>query len=76
MGEKPLYWATTRDGGIALASEIKSLLASGLVDPKIDRSAVDAYLGLSYVPPGRTIGPPAGAGVKSSSRFTQRSPSR
>ena len=55
MGEKPLYWATTPDGTVILASEIKSLLASGLVSPRIDRLSIDAYLSLGYVPPDRTI---------------------
>lgn len=55
MGEKPLYWARTADGDVIFASEIKSLLASGLIRPKLDPVAVDAYLGLSYIPPDRTI---------------------
>jgi asparagine synthase (glutamine-hydrolysing) len=55
MGEKPLYWAQTSDGEVIFASEIKSLLASGLIRPKIDRLAIDAYLGLSYIPPDRTV---------------------
>jgi asparagine synthase (glutamine-hydrolysing) len=40
---------------VIVASEIKSLLASGLVKPRIDRLAIDAYLALGYVPPDRTI---------------------
>lgn len=55
MGEKPLYWATTPKGDVIFASEIKSLLASGLIEPKLDRSAIDAYLSLSYIPPDRTV---------------------
>ena len=55
MGEKPLYWAATPAGELLVASEIKSLLASGLIQPKLDRSAVDAFLTLLYVPPDRTI---------------------
>jgi len=55
LGEKPLYWACSGQGHFLLASEIKSLLASGLVEPRIDRISVDAYLALLYVPPDRTI---------------------
>ncbi|MCL4552171.1 MAG: asparagine synthase (glutamine-hydrolyzing) [Candidatus Marsarchaeota archaeon] len=55
LGEKPLYWARSDQGHFLFASEIKSLLASGLVQPRIDRTSVDAYLALLYVPPDRTI---------------------
>lgn len=55
LGEKPLYWACSDQGHLLLASEIKALLASGLVPPRIDRISVDAYLALLYVPPDRTI---------------------
>ena len=55
MGEKPLYWARDDAGRVLVASEIKSLLASGLLRPRLDRAAVDAYLALLYVPPDRTI---------------------
>jgi asparagine synthase (glutamine-hydrolysing) len=55
MGEKPLYWATVSDGQMIFASEIKSLLASGMISPKLDRLAIDAYLGLGYIPPDRTV---------------------
>jgi len=55
MGEKPLYWASTAAGDLIFASEIKGLLVSGLVEPRIDRTAIDSYLGLGYVPPDRTV---------------------
>ena len=55
LGEKPLYWAASAAGHIVLASEIKALLASALIEGQIDREAVDAYLALLYVPPDRTI---------------------
>ena len=55
LGEKPLFWATSPQGHLLLASEIKSLLASDLIDPRLDPNAVDAYLALLYVPPNRTI---------------------
>jgi len=55
FGEKPLYWAKTPAGDLLLASEIKSILATGLLRPKLDLRSTDAYLGLFYVPPERTI---------------------
>lgn len=55
FGEKPLYWARSPDGYLLVASEIKAILASGLLRPVIDPVSVDAYLGLLYVPPDRTI---------------------
>ncbi|HEY3083366.1 MAG TPA: asparagine synthase (glutamine-hydrolyzing) [Chloroflexota bacterium] len=55
LGEKPLYWARTDHGDLLLASELKALLASGLVQPRLDPGAVDDYLALLYVPPDRTI---------------------
>ncbi len=55
FGEKPFYWARADDGRTVIASEIGAILASGLIAPKLSREAVDAYLGLFYVPPDRSI---------------------
>ena len=55
FGEKPLYYAATPDGRFLVASEIKSIVAAGLLAPKLDPAAIDAYLALGYVPPDRTI---------------------
>jgi asparagine synthase (glutamine-hydrolysing) len=55
FGEKPLYWARSEQDHLLLASEIKAIIASGLIRPRIDRTSVDAYLSLLYVPPDRTI---------------------
>ena len=55
MGEKPLYWSKSRQQHLVLASEIKGILASDLIEPTVDRVSVDAFLALIYVPPGRTI---------------------
>jgi asparagine synthase (glutamine-hydrolysing) len=49
LGVKPLYYARTGDR-LVFASELKSLLASGLVDPKLDYEAISAYLSLGYFP--------------------------
>jgi asparagine synthase (glutamine-hydrolysing) len=47
MGVKPLYYA--RCGDLLLfASELKSLLASGLVDPELDHEAIVSYLAFGY----------------------------
>lgn len=49
LGIKPLYWA--RSGNrLVFASELKSLLASGLVDGALDYDAIDAYLTLGFIP--------------------------
>lgn len=55
LGEKPFYYATGQQGEFLFASEIKALIASELLRPKIDPVAVDAYLSLLYVPPDRSI---------------------
>ncbi|NQV48827.1 MAG: asparagine synthase (glutamine-hydrolyzing) [Rhodospirillaceae bacterium] len=55
LGIKPLYWAEVEGGGIVFASEIKSLMASGLVRQAIDESAVSSYLAHGYVPAPATL---------------------
>jgi asparagine synthase (glutamine-hydrolysing) len=51
FGEKPLYHATAPGGAFLIASEIKALLASGLVSAAPDLESLDAYLAFGYVPP-------------------------
>ncbi|HVR97268.1 MAG TPA: asparagine synthase (glutamine-hydrolyzing) [Thermoanaerobaculia bacterium] len=54
VGKKPLYLSD--DGGsLGYASELKSLLAAGLVEPAVDPEALDLYLTLGYVPTPWTI---------------------
>ena len=54
FGVKPLYWWS--DGRrVALASEIGALLAAGLVQPEVDRVALDHYLACRFVPSPRTL---------------------
>jgi asparagine synthase (glutamine-hydrolysing) len=53
LGVKPLYYAVAGDR-LVFASELKSLLASGLIDPVVDPDAVDAFLTLGYFPAPRT----------------------
>lgn len=55
FGEKPLYYARGEGGALVFASEIKGVLASGLVRPVLDRGALAHYLQDLYVPPDRTI---------------------
>ncbi|RMH55961.1 MAG: asparagine synthase (glutamine-hydrolyzing) [Candidatus Hydrogenedentota bacterium] len=55
MGQKPLYYAMLSDGGIAFASELKSLLRVPGLAKEIDRKALAQYLALGYVAAPRTI---------------------
>jgi asparagine synthase (glutamine-hydrolysing) len=53
LGIKPLYYAHTGDV-VVFASELKSLLSSGLITPRLDYEAIGAYLTLGYIPATRT----------------------
>ena len=54
LGVKPLYWRS--DGSrVAVASEVRALLAAGLAEARIDRVALDHYLACRFVPAPRTI---------------------
>ncbi len=55
FGEKPFYYAFGRNGEFIFASEIKAILASGLVDPILDYDQVWQYVNYSYVYPTRTM---------------------
>lgn len=48
MGIKPLYYYA-KEGKFIFASEIKSILNSGLVEAKMNEAAIDEYLGNRYV---------------------------
>jgi asparagine synthase (glutamine-hydrolysing) len=54
MGIKPLYIAHSGDN-LIFASEMKTLLASGLVDRRLDPAGLRVYLQLGHVPPPWTI---------------------
>jgi len=43
MGEKPLYY-TFKNGRFLFASEVRSLLASGIVERRMDSDGLDSYL--------------------------------
>ena len=49
VGIKPLYYSAQKNA-LVFASELKSLLASGLVEVELDYAAIDAYLTLGYFP--------------------------
>jgi asparagine synthase (glutamine-hydrolysing) len=49
LGVKPLYVAEL-DGLLLFASELKGLLASGLIGSTLDYEAIEAYLTLGYFP--------------------------
>ncbi|MBI5093122.1 MAG: hypothetical protein HZB26_11870 [Candidatus Hydrogenedentes bacterium] len=49
LGRKPLYYAE-RDGALFFASQLKGLLASGLVPKHLNLAALDRYLTLRCVP--------------------------
>jgi asparagine synthase (glutamine-hydrolysing) len=53
LGVKPLYYGRSGDL-LVFASELKSVLASGLIEPRLDLGAISAYLRLGYVPAPRT----------------------
>src|SRR4051812_37570855 len=49
LGIKPLYYAVVGDV-VVFGSELKCVIASGLVSDAIDTEAIAAYLSLGYVP--------------------------
>jgi asparagine synthase (glutamine-hydrolysing) len=53
LGVKPLYYAQAGDL-VVFASELKSLLASGLVPLELDLEAIDAFLSFGFVPAPRS----------------------
>jgi asparagine synthase (glutamine-hydrolysing) len=55
FGEKPFYYAFGRGGEFLFASEIKTILRSGLLEPRLDMVSLTHVLKNLYVPPERTI---------------------
>lgn len=53
LGIKPLYFAEA-DDLLIFGSELKALLASGLVSEELDWEAIDSYLQLGFIPAPRT----------------------
>jgi asparagine synthase (glutamine-hydrolysing) len=54
LGVKPLYYARTRDH-LVFGSEVKAILASGVVDRGLDVDALGEFLAWEYVPAPRTL---------------------
>lgn len=50
IGKKPLFYTLTDKGEFIFGSELKTLLAHGGFEKKIDSAALDAYLSFGYVP--------------------------
>ncbi len=55
FGEKPLYYGFTDDGDFIFASEIKAIIASKLLTPKVSEKAIGHYLQRLYIDPLETI---------------------
>ncbi|REC80212.1 asparagine synthase (glutamine-hydrolyzing) [Chryseobacterium elymi] len=55
FGEKPFYYTIGKDGEFIFASEIKAILASGLIKPEIDKAQIAYYLKNGYIHPHKTI---------------------
>ena len=58
MGQKPLYYVETEEGGIAFASEIKALEVGGFIESEdIDFVALDQFWTFGYIQGERSIFP-------------------
>ena len=55
LGIKPLYYASTSEEAFVFASEVRSILASGLAKPQLNVHALSAYLRYQSVPPPETL---------------------
>lgn len=49
MGQKPVFFSIANEG-LALASEVKSLLAAGIEKPEIDMTCLWHYISMRFVP--------------------------
>jgi asparagine synthase (glutamine-hydrolysing) len=55
LGIKPLFYAVTAAGDLVFGSEIKSLFASGLIEPELDDAALPEYFATGHTAGGRTL---------------------
>jgi asparagine synthase (glutamine-hydrolysing) len=55
FGEKPFYYAYTKNGELIFASELKAITATGLIDTTLNNEAVVHFLKHLYVHPRHTI---------------------
>ena len=54
-GIKPVFYAATAAGDIVFGSEIKAILASGMIDAELDELAISEYFALGSVSGDRTL---------------------
>ncbi|MBK9306958.1 MAG: asparagine synthase (glutamine-hydrolyzing) [Nitrospira sp.] len=54
LGVKPLFYAQVGDT-LLFGSELKAIIASGMVDRKLDQQALDAFMTYTYIPAPLTI---------------------
>ena len=55
FGEKPFYYAVGKNGELVFASEIRSIIKSGFVQPEVDYIQIQHFLEYSYIYPSKTI---------------------
>ncbi len=55
MGIKPLYWALSPQGGLVFASELRGMVASGLIDVRVDSVGLQSLLAYGAVAGPRTM---------------------
>jgi asparagine synthase (glutamine-hydrolysing) len=55
FGEKPFYYAKGKNGEFIFASEIKAILATGLVHAKLNMKSINHYLQKLYIHPSETV---------------------
>ncbi|MCX6717341.1 MAG: asparagine synthase (glutamine-hydrolyzing) [Candidatus Taylorbacteria bacterium] len=55
FGEKPFYYCLGKNNELILASEIKALVATGLIQPILDKDSLIDYLKHLYINPNKTI---------------------
>jgi len=55
FGEKPFYYAVGSQGEFVFASEIKAILASGLIQPRLCRKSLQHFMQHVYVHPNTCI---------------------
>lgn len=55
LGIKPLYYASTPHPAFVFASEVRALLASGLIDRRLDIMGLAGFVRLGSVPEPRTL---------------------
>lgn len=55
VGERPLYYASLKGGGFLFASEVQSIVSSGLIDLALSKESIAHFLSKLYVHPSSSI---------------------